>query len=92
VHRDNWRTLHLESHLLDIAYRTMTEGVPQCNDCAFQPWCGSDPVRHHATQRDMIGHKPTSAFCRKNMEIMRHFVRLLEDDPKTARILRRWIR
>lgn len=92
VHRNDWSSLHLDSPLLDVAYHTMTEGVPGCSECAFQPWCGSDPVRHHATQGDVIGHKPTSAFCRKNMEIMRHLVRLLEDDASAVRILRRWVR
>lgn len=92
VHRDNWKRLHLESPLLQMAYDSMTEGVPGCSDCAFQPWCGSDPVRHHASQGDIVGHKPTSAFCRRNMEIMRHLVTLLEDDPVSAKILRRWVR
>jgi hypothetical protein len=55
------------------------------------PFCGSDPVFHHRTQGDMVGHRPTSAFCRRNMEIMRHLIRLLEDEPETAAILRSWI-
>jgi radical SAM protein with 4Fe4S-binding SPASM domain len=91
VHRNSWEDLFLESPILDILHRTMTEGLPNCSECAFQPWCGSDPVFHHATQGDLIGHRPTSAFCRRNMEVMRHLVRLLEDDSEAARILRRWI-
>jgi len=90
VHRHSWEDLFLETPLLDIADRTMTEGLPGCSECAFQPWCGSDPVFHHSTQRDVVGHRPTSAFCRRNMEVIRHLVRLLEDDPESARILRRW--
>ncbi len=90
VHRNSWRDLFLESPLLDIADRTMTEGLPGCSDCAFQPWCGSDPVFHHATQGDVVGHRPTSAFCRRQMGIMRHLVGLLEDDPIAAGILKRW--
>lgn len=90
VHTSSWEDLFLETSLLDIADRTMTEGIPGCSECAFQSWCGSDPVFHHATQRDVIGHRPTSAFCRRNMEVMRHLIRLLEDDPAAAKILRRW--
>lgn len=92
VHQNNWRSLHLESYLLSDAYESMTDGVPGCSDCTFQPWCGSDPVRHYATQGDIVGHKPTSSFCRKNMEIMRHLVQLLEDNKEAARILRSWVR
>ena len=90
VHRNSWNDLFLESPILDTSYRTMNEGLPSCSECAFQPWCGSDPVGHHAATGDVVGHRPTSAFCRRNMEIMKHLVRLLEDEPEAARILRRW--
>lgn len=91
VHHEQWDELFLNGPLLDISYRTMSEGLPECSDCAFQPWCGSDPVFHHASQGDVVGHRPSSAFCRRNMEIMRHLVTLLEDDPEAARILRSWV-
>lgn len=90
VMRETWEDLFLNSSLLDTADRTMTESMPGCSECAFQPWCGSDPTFHYATQGDAVGHRPTSAFCRRNMEIMRHLVLLLEDDPVAARILRHW--
>ena len=46
------------------------ECVPMCTDCGFLPYCGSDPVYHHATQGDVVGFKPTSGFCRKNMGVI----------------------
>ena len=64
-----------------------------CSDCAFQPYCGSEPVFHHATQGDYIGHKPSSAFCSRNMAIIRRLLGLLEGDEETTRIiLNRWVR
>lgn len=90
VHRSTWSSLFTDTAILDLAYRTMSEGLPGCSDCAFQPWCGTDPVFHHATQGDPIGHRPTSAFCRRNMGIMRHLLQLLEDSPADAKILRSW--
>ena len=74
--------------LADVLSETMTEGVPMCVDCGFQPYCGSDPVYHHATQGDVVGFKPSSDFCRKNMAVMRHLIRLLEDDEQAASVLR----
>lgn len=62
-----------------------------CVDCGFQPYCGSDPVFHYATQGDIVGFKPTSGFCRKNMGIMRHLIHLLEDDDRAASILKTWL-
>lgn len=90
VHRDNWNSLYAETELLPLLHETMSEGLPGCCDCAFQPFCGSDPIGNHATQGDPIGHRPTSAFCRKNIAIFRHLIALLEDDPEAATTLRRW--
>lgn len=92
VHTSNWGNIHYDSSLLQFAYESMTEGVPSCSECAFQPWCGSNPVGHHATQGDIVGHKPSSSFCRRSMAIFRHLVTLLEDDPGVASILRSWVR
>lgn len=87
---NSWTEIFTSTRFLDVVYQTMNEGIPGCSECAFQSWCGSDPVFHHSTQRDVVGHRPTSAFCRRNMEIMRHLVRLLADDLHAGRILRRW--
>jgi uncharacterized protein len=85
------RELFLNSEILPMIIDTMLEGLPGCCDCALLPFCGSDPVFHHRTQGDIAGHRPTSAFCKRNMELMRHLIRLLEDDPRAASILRSWI-
>ena len=90
VHTNSFEELFLDSPLLDVLHTTMTEGIPMCCDCAFQPWCGTDPVYHHRTQGDLVGHRPTSGFCARNMAAMRHLVMLLADDPTAARVLRSW--
>lgn len=89
--RDSWRDLFLESAVLPTIHATMLEGLPGCCDCALLPYCGSDPVFHHRTQGDVAGHRPTSAFCHRHMELMRHLIRLLEDEPESAAILRSWV-
>ena len=69
------------------------ESLPGCADCALQPYCGADPVFHHASQGDLFGHRPTSGFCYKNMEIITHLFRLLADaDRDLLRILFTWVR
>ncbi len=83
--------LFSDSEVLSMVFDTMLEGLPGCSDCALMPYCGSDPVFHHRTQGDIVGHRPTSAFCKRNMEIMRHLIRLLQDDPQAASVLRSWI-
>jgi His-Xaa-Ser system radical SAM maturase HxsB len=87
---DSYEDLFLGDRLLSMVFGTMAEGIPQCDRCAFLPYCGTDPTYHHRTQGDMVGHRPTSGFCRRNMEVLRHIFLLLEDDPCASKILRSW--
>src|SRR6202044_3247024 len=69
------------------------ESLPGCAECALQPYCGADPVFHHATQGDLVGHRPSSAFCHKNMEIIKHlFTLIAQNDHDLNRIFFKWIR
>ncbi len=77
--------------LIGLLSETMTESMPMCADCGIQPYCGSDPVFHYATQSEIVGHKPTSGFCSKNMEIIKHLIHLLEDHEDSSLVLRSWI-
>lgn len=78
------------------ALRSLVEGtchetMPGCSECAFSPYCGTDPAFHWATQGDPVGHRPTSAFCARNMAIIRHIFDLLRDgDVFTKNLLLEW--
>ncbi len=91
VSTDRFRDVFRSSNYLSLLDKTMTEAMPMCSDCGFQPYCGSDPIYHYATQKDVVGHKSISGFCNKNMGIFRHLIEKLEDHPVHARILRSWI-
>lgn len=88
---DTFESVVTSDALVRMLSETMTEGMPMCSDCGIQPYCGSDPVYHYSSQGDVVGFKPSSGFCRKNMEMVKHIVMLLEDDQDSARILRSWI-
>ncbi|MGN6195346.1 MAG: His-Xaa-Ser system radical SAM maturase HxsB [Ginsengibacter sp.] len=68
----------------------LNESSPGCSECAFQSYCGADPVFNHTTQGDMFGYRPTSSFCQKNMEIIRYLFELMESDKKIGNIFRNW--
>jgi uncharacterized protein len=87
---DSYDAVISSDMLFEVLSQTMTESVPMCADCGIQPYCGSDPVYHHATQGDSVGMKGLSGFCRKNMEIVKFLVRLIEDDQHAGAILRSW--
>lgn len=93
---------HLDTHnYADIFYSAqanhivesgINESLPGCTDCAFQPYCGADPIHSHATQGDMIGYRPTSSFCQRNMEIIRYLIELMDNDPKVKKIFESWVK
>lgn len=77
---DDYRSLIMSDKLLGPIWDSYTLSVPKCDLCAFEPWCGSDPVFHHATMRDSVGHKTFSAFCRRNTGIFTHLLDVMDDD------------
>jgi His-Xaa-Ser system radical SAM maturase HxsB len=91
VHTDSWDDLLTSEALLAPLEDSFTQSVPMCADCAFEPFCGADPVFHHATQGDAVGHKPSSAFCRRNMAIFRHLITLMRTEPDVRSIFLRWV-
>lgn len=61
-----------------ISQYSCNESLAGCADCGLQTYCGADPVFHYATQGDPEGYRPTSDFCKKNMEIISHILRLID--------------
>ena len=77
---------------LDLLEASCNQALPGCSDCALQPYCGSDPVFHYATQGDMFGHRATSSFCKRNMRVIEHLIGLLtKGDRDTQDILWGWV-
>jgi His-Xaa-Ser system radical SAM maturase HxsB len=87
---DSYRSLILSDKLVNLVASSLTQCAPECADCVFEPHCGSEPVYHHATQRDPVGIKPLSDFCERQKGIMRILIDLLENSADDAAILRRW--
>ena len=92
LHTQTYEDIMLSDALLDTLEQTITESMPGCHDCGFQPYCGSDPVYHYTTQGDIVGNKALSSFCSKNMTILRFLIQSLEDDPTAKQIFQSWIR
>lgn len=93
VHRDSPATVTRSPAFEYLMNASCNEALPGCADCAYQAYCGSDPVRNHATQGDAYGHRPTSTFCKKHHGIVTHLFRLIQRaDPDLMGILFGWIR
>ena len=91
VQQDGYQEIILSPALIEPLESSVAECVPMCEQCAFVPFCGADPDYHFATQRDYVGNKAKSGFCRKNMEIFRHLFTLLNSEG-SRRILESWVR
>ena len=63
-----------------------------CNDCAFENYCGSDPVYHHAMHGDFVGRKPESEFCKRNMNIFKYIFNQMQSDPFIEKLFMSWIK
>lgn len=88
---DSYEKLFFGEAVDEIAEAWSNEGLAGCSDCAFQAYCGADPVRNWATQHDLHGYRPHSDYCAKNMEIIRHLIDLMSGDKEIERIFRTWV-
>ena len=87
VNDDTFEKIFAGTIMKSLVAGSVLESLPGCSDCAFLPYCGADPVFNYRTQGDIIGHRPSSAFCQKNMEIIRHLFHLLRCDDQFVRDL-----
>jgi His-Xaa-Ser system radical SAM maturase HxsB len=87
VHSDSFQEIFAGETLQALINGSVLETLPGCAECAFLPYCGADPVFNYRTQGDIVGHRPTSAFCAKNMGILRHLLELLRGDDDFVREL-----
>jgi len=91
VHEDSYEQIFGGDVVRTLVESSCVETLPGCCDCAFQSFCGADPIFNHTTQGDIVGHRPTSAFCAKNMEIIKHLFGLIRSgDDFIERLFTSW--
>jgi uncharacterized protein len=90
VGKNTYEEIFTSPRLLDPIEDSFAYSVPMCNDCAFEPFCGADPVFHYSRHRDFVGRKPESEFCRRNMAVFRYLIRRMEEDASVRRLFLRW--
>jgi radical SAM protein with 4Fe4S-binding SPASM domain len=90
LHANTYTEMITSDALLDPLEQSFTLSAPMCTDCVFEPYCGADPVRHHATAHDFLGRKPESDFCRRNMGVFRLLLDRYESDPHARLLFHSW--
>ena len=89
---DEYSDIFTSEKLLKVLDTTFTKSVPLCADCVYEEYCGADPVFHYATQKDIVGHKPTSEFCNRNIEIFKYLISLMNESKYVRDLFRSWVR
>ncbi|WP_193009561.1 His-Xaa-Ser system radical SAM maturase HxsB [Roseomonas mucosa] len=75
----------------ELARGGIAEEQPGCRDCAFLPYCGADPVHHHAAQGDVAADRLSSDFCQRHTGLFGLlFTMLATADEWTRDILLGW--
>jgi uncharacterized protein len=90
LHSDSYEDIFTSELLLNALDDSFTASAPMCCDCAFEPWCGADPVFHHAIFGDVLGRKPESEFCKRIMGVVRYLLIKMKSDPQAKIIFMRW--
>lgn len=91
LHSNSYEEIFGGETLRNIVASSMNFAMPACSDCAYQLFCGADPIENHATQGDIVGHRATSDFCSRNMGIISQLLRLYHDsDPFYRELFHSW--
>ncbi len=88
---DNFKDVFLSDKLLDPLEQSMTTSAPRCSECAFEQYCGADPVFHYATTGDFLGKKAESDFCYRNYNTFSHLLDTYDSNLETRSIFESWI-
>lgn len=87
---DDYKSLFTSQNLLEPLEESFAFSSPMCNDCAFEPYCGSDPVFHYGKFGDYLGKKPQSEFCLRSMSIFRLLISKMEADRYVRKLFTSW--
>ena len=90
LHQNTYAEILLSDALLNPLEESFAFSAPMCTDCAFESFCGADPVFHHTTQGDYVGNKAESAFCRRNMGIFKLLLARYDSDPHAREVFQGW--
>jgi uncharacterized protein len=91
VHKSSYKDIFMSNVLLNTLENSFTSSAPMCSDCAFEQWCGADPVFHHAVYGDVLGRKPDSEFCKRMMGTYKYLLDVMKKDKEAKHIFMKWV-
>lgn len=92
VHRNSYKEIFGGSKLRNIIQDACVEVTPSCAYCAYQAYCGTDPVRNYLESGSEIRKMEGTPFCIKHMGIFDYLFTLLADmSEEEENIIWSWI-
>lgn len=91
VRTSRYRDVVAHPTIRAMAIASNLEGQPDCVDCPYVPFCGTQPEHNHKTLGTMMGRMRESSMCAVHKGIQDFLFELLATaDAETLEILRRW--
>ena len=90
VLKNTYEEIILSPALLDPLEESVALSVPMCDECAFESYCGADPVFHYGIYKDFVGRKPESEFCNRNMGIFKYLISKMESEKYVKNLFLNW--
>lgn len=92
VNNTNYKEVFSGSIIRDIVANSCVEIMPICSECAYQQYCGADPMRNYLETNDIMGDRLKSGFCKKNKAILDYLFNLiLEDNSEVIDVFWSWV-
>lgn len=80
VNNTDYKSAFNGSVIRDIVANSCVETMPICSECAYQQYCGADPMRNYLETNDVMGDRLKSGFCKKNKAILDYLFSLIQED------------
>ena len=73
VKKSKYKEVMSSDIIRSLCIASCLEGVPGCNDCVYNPYCGVCPVYNYTEQGSIFGQMPTNERCKMFMGIQDYF-------------------
>jgi len=92
VMKDSYSDIFASPKLINITKSSITQTIPGCYNCVYNIYCGSDPIRNYVESGDIVGFRPNSDFCKKNMLIFDYLMKIIKkNNPDVMNVFWSWI-
>lgn len=91
VHTSRYRDLVGHETVRALVIASNRDALPDCVTCAYNPYCGTDPIHTHKTQGSLFGAMRESSLCAVHKGIQDYlFGKLAQGDPQVLEIFDKW--